>query len=153
MQKFFEVQAMCGHVGKTKYIPISFPIIAANGKAAAARVRAYARVKHHHKKAILNVWEISFERFMEIRRNNDGDPYLHCENIQQQRQIKNIESRICSIPVFDNIRRRRTKEFLEYKQRINHLRDLDQKHQIMEYYLSDLTVDLTSELLNFDDLA
>lgn len=90
---------------------------------------------------------------MEIRRNNDGDPYLHCENIQQQRRIKNIESRICSIPVFDNIRRRRTKEFLEYKQRINHLRDLDQKHQIMEYYLSDLTDDLTSELLNFDDLA
>lgn len=45
MKKYFEVQAMCGHVGKGKYIPISFPVIAINGKEAAEKVRSYPRVK------------------------------------------------------------------------------------------------------------
>ena len=39
MKKYFEVQAMCGHVGKGKYIPISFPVIAINGKEAAEKAR------------------------------------------------------------------------------------------------------------------
>ena len=36
--KFFEVQAMCGHVGKSSYIPIRFAVMAEDAKEAAAKV-------------------------------------------------------------------------------------------------------------------
>ena len=109
MKKYFEVQAMCGHVGKGKYIPISFPVIAINGKEAAEKVRSYPRVKHHYKKAILNVWEISFDSYLKLKMliismhisiattyNNNGKskilnlvfiicPFLSKRNIKEQK--------------------------------------------------------------------
>ena len=139
MKKYFEVQAMCGHVGKGKYIPISFPGIAINGKEAAEKVRSYPRVKHHHKKAILNVCEISFDSYLKLKDANNLDAYLHCNNIQQQRQIDNLGTRIHHMPVSSAKSRRRTKEYMLYKLQLARLRNIAQERKIQEYYSSALT--------------
>lgn len=94
--KYFKVLAKCGHVGRSSYIPIEFAIVAVDGKQAAAIVRAKPRVKHDHKDAILSTEEICFEDFMRLRSQNDADPYLHCKNIQQQRDIQNLADRLVS---------------------------------------------------------
>ena len=78
--RYYKVIAKCGHVGKGKCVLVSFACAAENGKEAAAKVRAYARVKHHHKDAIRNVREIKFEAYIKLRAENDADPYLHCKN-------------------------------------------------------------------------
>ena len=139
MKKYFEVQAMCGHVGKGKYIPISFPVIAINRKEAAEKVRSYPRVKHHYKKAILNVWEISFDSYLKLKDANNLDAYLHCNNIQQQRQIENFESRVHYMPAFNEKKYKRTKEYMMYRQQITRLHNIDQERKIQEYYSSALT--------------
>ena len=92
--KYFEVEAKCGHVGINRCILITFACIARDGKDAAAKVRQYARVKHHHKDAIRDVREISFEEFVKLRCENDADPFLHCKNPQEQRKIPGFEARI-----------------------------------------------------------
>lgn len=72
----FLVTAKCGHVGKDRYLPITFPVAAASAKQAAARVRQYARVKHHHKDAILRVEAVTWKEFQCQQDKNDLDPYL-----------------------------------------------------------------------------
>ncbi len=101
MRKFFEVQVMCGHVGRNNYIPINFAVAAENGKVAAAKARWFPRVKHHHKNAILGVSEITFGDYVSLKKENDSDQYLHCKNIQQQRQIKELNLRFCPMPKSD----------------------------------------------------
>lgn len=85
MKKFFEVQAKCGHVGKDRYFRGTFYVIAQSGKEAAAQVRNFPRVKHHHKDAIIGVTEITESQYelglAEIRNN----PYYICTNVQEQR--------------------------------------------------------------------
>lgn len=135
MEKYFEVQAMCGHVGRNKYVTIGFPVIASNGRAAAEKVRLYSRVKHHNKGAILNVRKITFEDYLLLKRRNYHDPYLCCTNIQQQRQIENFEARICSITTFDDRKLKRTEEYRLYKQKLIRIQDITQKQKIQEYYL------------------
>lgn len=83
--KKYAVTAKCGHVGKGKYIPITFAVNANNSKEAAAKVRLYARVKHDHKDAIISVVEISFEEFKNLRDINSKNPYLFSKNVQEQR--------------------------------------------------------------------
>lgn len=83
--KTYAVTAKCGHVGKGKYIPITFPVKAVSRKEAAASVRQYPRVKHDHKDAILSVEEISLEEYYEIKIKNNQNPYLSAKNIQEQR--------------------------------------------------------------------
>ncbi len=41
MNKFFEVNAKCGHVGKRKCVNISFPVAAENAKEAAKKCREF----------------------------------------------------------------------------------------------------------------
>ena len=43
---------------------------------------------------IKEIKEISFEEFMDLKAQNDADPYLHCKNIQEQNQIVGFEERI-----------------------------------------------------------
>ena len=83
----FEVVCKCGHVGKSHYVKIHFPVLARSGKEAARIARDLPRVKHDHKDAILNVWKIDRNRFYELRENNDNDPYLRCTCIQDQNII------------------------------------------------------------------
>ena len=53
--RYYEVTAKCGHVGKGFYIPITFPVRAKSAAEAASVTRAFPRVKHDHKDAILIV--------------------------------------------------------------------------------------------------
>ena len=92
--KYYMVIAKCGHVGKKNYIPIKFAVMADSGKEAARIAREFPRVKHNHKDAILDVKHISYEEYLEIRKNNDEDPYLHCHSKQEQSQIIDLLDRL-----------------------------------------------------------
>lgn len=83
----YEVRAKCGHVGRGNYIEKTFAIKARSGKEAAAIARQKPRVKHHHKDAIRYVIEIDVDRYREILRQHDEDPYMHCRNIQEQKAL------------------------------------------------------------------
>lgn len=106
--KYFQVEAKCGHVGKNMCILVPFACIARDGKEAAARVRFFPRVKHHHKDAIRNVREISFAEFVKLRSENDADPFLHCKNPQEQRKIPGFNARIIPDAVKLRTRRKRS---------------------------------------------
>lgn len=83
----YEVVCKCGHVGKSHYVKISFPVKAQSGKEAARIARSLPRVKHNHKDAILDVCRIDQNRYVELMERNNQDPYLHCTCIQDQNLI------------------------------------------------------------------
>lgn len=82
--KAFLVTARCGHVGQTRYIPITYPVLAKDGTEAAAQVRDFPRVKHHQKLAILKVEAVAWADYQHQKDINRMDPYLRCRNRQQQ---------------------------------------------------------------------
>lgn len=106
MKKFFKVNAKCGHVGKGSYINIDFAVVASNAKEAAAKTRLFGRVKHHCKDAINFVEEISLEDFTSLVEKLASDPYISCDNIQNQRRIENFYERICSYDYKETIKDR-----------------------------------------------
>ena len=83
--KYYAVTAKCGHVGKGKYIEVTFAIEATSGKEAARIGRMMPRVKHDHPQAIISVEKISFEEFVELANENAENPYLQCKNKQEQK--------------------------------------------------------------------
>lgn len=87
----YEVCAKCGHVGRNYYIEKTFAVRAESGKEAAAKVRQFPRVKHHHKDAIRFVREVDEFRFCEIVNINSADPFFKCSSIQEQREICTLE--------------------------------------------------------------
>lgn len=93
-QKYFEVEAKCGHVGRKSCVWIKFAVAAENGKDAAKRARAFPRVKHHHPDAIKSVTEIDFAAFKVLKAENDADPYLHCKNRREQDLIVDFWDRV-----------------------------------------------------------
>lgn len=98
--KFFKVTCKCGHVGRQNYIPISFPICALSKKEASEKARYFPRVKHNRKFAIFDCKEINSEEFLVLKNEIENDPYLKCKNIQDQREIINLKSRILHDPEF-----------------------------------------------------
>jgi hypothetical protein len=82
--KFYEVKAKCGHVGKGHYYEGIFYVKAASGSEAAAVVRYMPRVKHHHKDAILNVFEVGYAQYSAGRAAMLLDPYYSCHSRQEQ---------------------------------------------------------------------
>ena len=92
--RYFKVVTKCGHVGRYNCIWINFAIVAESKQQAADKVREEGRVKRNHKDFIKEIQEISFEKFMELKAQNDADPYLHCKNIQEQNRIVGFEERI-----------------------------------------------------------
>lgn len=96
--KYYIVTAKCGHVGKGYYIPIDFPVRAESKTEAAKIARNFPRVKHHHKDAILNCREVSFEEYNKIRKKNQSDTYLLCHSSTDQRLFCDIEDRIIKEP-------------------------------------------------------
>lgn len=97
-QRYFAVTCKCGHVRKGFYIPITFPIIAKNRKAAAQIARAKPRVKHHHKYAILRNEEIPYTVYKHLQEENKNDTYLNIKSTHQQKHY------------LDEIKARRVKE-------------------------------------------
>lgn len=93
-KNYYEVIAKCGHVGKKHYVPVKFAVVAEDGKEAAKMVRQFARVKHNHKDAILNVNKIDYERYLEIVEINNNDPYLKCHSRQEQNLLVDLKDRL-----------------------------------------------------------
>ena len=87
MTYYYLVTCKCGHFGPRYYIPICFPIVAENGREAAAIARMIPRCKHHHKDAILSVIKTDYEGYVEQYLINSKDPYLLCHSKHEQNQI------------------------------------------------------------------
>lgn len=85
--EMFEAVCKCGHVGRSHYVIISFPLMARSRKEAAKIARELPRVKHDHKDAVLNVLRIDKERYAELMEMNNYDQYLHCTCVQDQNVI------------------------------------------------------------------
>ena len=85
--EMFEAVCKGGHVGKSHYVVISFPLMAQSKKDAARIARGLPRVKHDYQDAILNVFKIDKKRYFELIEINNHDPYLHCTCIQDQNAI------------------------------------------------------------------
>lgn len=113
--KYFKVTCKCGHVGIKHFVRISFPIIATTGKGAADIARYIPRVKHDHKDAILDCKEISFEQYKELQQINQNDPYLHCENKQEQQMIEDFSERLEIEPRFIKEIKKSRRESVEYR--------------------------------------
>lgn len=86
-KNYYKVKCKCGHVGRSHYIAIDFPVTASSGKEAAEIARRIPRCKHHHKDCVLEVTKISYEEYICIYKDNNEDPYLKCGSIQEQRDI------------------------------------------------------------------
>ena len=89
--KLYKVCAKCGHVGRNKYVEKLFLVKAETAEEAAAKVRWFPRVKHHHKDAIRDVEEISYEEYSELKKLHDEDPYFSCKNVQDQRSYEEVD--------------------------------------------------------------
>lgn len=94
--KYYQVVAMCGHVGKHHYLAISFAVKARNVHQAAQITRQFPRVKHTKKDAIISCKEISFEKYLTLLSNNRSDPFLICHNHRDQMLIPHFEERVLS---------------------------------------------------------
>lgn len=86
----YSVLCKCGHVGRHRYMPIQFPIIAETKKEAAKIARKLPRVKHDHKDAIKEVRQISKSEYENLIRNNNEDPYLKFKSSYQQKPYKDL---------------------------------------------------------------
>lgn len=93
MTKYFAVTCKCGHVGRSNYILITFPVIANDAKEAARVARWFPRCKHHHKDCVRDVKEITFEEYISLYNKNKDDPYIRCTSKSDQRLI-DLSSRI-----------------------------------------------------------
>lgn len=89
--KMYEVSAKCGHVGMNHFTIKTFAVMTETRKEAAAQVRAFPRVKHDQKDAIISVYEIDLDRYREILEINRHDPYFTCTSIQEQRALCRVE--------------------------------------------------------------
>lgn len=117
MKKYFKVNAKCGHVGRRKFINIDFAVVASNAKEAAAKARMFGRVKHHYKDAINSVEEISLDEFVILVETLKNDPYILCDNIQDQRRIEDLYERVNCYDIEDE-KKDRCVEYKIKKQKI-----------------------------------
>lgn len=102
-RRYYAVECKCGHTGSRRtYIPIRFAVVARSKKEAAAIGREIPRCKHHHKDCILNVTELSYEEFIELRKENDNDPFLRCHSIQEQ-CLYDLSDRFVADPHYSEI--------------------------------------------------
>lgn len=91
---YYLVTAMCGHVGKKKYVPINFAVAAANPMEAMELTRRIPRVKHDRRNAILNIQPITYEAYLLQRKANREDPYLQARTEDAIKAIPGIKKRI-----------------------------------------------------------
>ena len=135
-QRYFEVEAKCGHVGRANCVWIRFAVVANDAKDAARKARGIGRVKHDHSDAIGYVKEIDFNSFMILRAENDADPYLHCKNKREQKQISDFENRI--EPDEYNIKRKEKKHTRNsgFKVKKNERAVYEAKKAIYEYFIA-----------------
>lgn len=85
--KYYAATVKMGHVGQGKFIIKTIAIKAESRKEAAYKARWTPRVKHHNKHAVIDVKEIDLEAYLLLNLETSLDPYFHCENIQDQREM------------------------------------------------------------------
>ena len=78
--KYYIVTAACGHVGRGRYVPIDFPIIAETSRDASRICRNIPRVKHGNKNAIIKVREVTSREYRLQQQANNMNPYLQSRN-------------------------------------------------------------------------
>lgn len=86
-EKYYLVEAKCGHVGRNYYIIKTFAIQASSGKKAAKRTRQLPRVKHHVKSAIVSTKQVTKSTYLRQLQLNASDPYFCAENRQEQKRM------------------------------------------------------------------
>lgn len=83
--RYWKVEAKCGHVRKSRYIIKTFYVNAEDGREAADIARWKPRVKHHDKKAISSVKEITHEEYQVGLKSSLNDPFFLCHSKQEQK--------------------------------------------------------------------
>lgn len=73
------------------YMPIDFPVRAESKTEAAKIARNFPRVKHHHKDAIIDCREVSFEEYNTARKKNQADTDLFCHSSSEQKLFCDLE--------------------------------------------------------------
>src|SRR5690554_3450399 len=71
-ENYFLIELKCGHVGRHRYIPITFPVIAKDLKSAVAIARRKGRVKRDHKDVVLSYELVNKERYDEQIKINEN---------------------------------------------------------------------------------
>ena len=123
MMNCYEVKAKCGHVGKSRYLIVAFPIKADNGRDAAQIVRKMGRVKHDHKDAIRSVRKITQEEYDDLVMKNNNDPYLQARNKQEQNET-------CTALDFYTLEEEKEKS-IDKKERKERIKSLLKRRKIM----------------------
>ena len=135
-KRYYSVKAKCGHVGRYNCIWIDFAVVAKSKKEAISKIRKEGRVKRNHNDFIKAVNEITFEEFIALKAQNDTDAYLHCKNIQEQRQIQEFGLRVVADQ--HNLNKLKTKNnkrnSVEYRRKKARLREESLINNIFNFY-------------------
>ena len=116
MDKYYEVAAKCGHVGKHYYYRGVFYVKAEDGEEAAKIVRYTPRVKHDHPDAILEVTKVTEEEYIAGKKRVADEVYFRCKSVQEQGMYwEEIKAHIFPESRFD-------KEEVERKPRVRRFR-------------------------------
>ncbi len=91
--KYYEVLCKGGHVGRSRFMPMTRYVHAESGKAAVRYARYLPMINHDHKDCILAVQEISREEFLDGLQRNAESPYMNALNVQEQRAAGGIYER------------------------------------------------------------
>ena len=86
LMAYFEVVAKCGHVGRHRYYRGVFFVKAEDGKAAAAKVRVFPRVKEEHKDAILECNKIEEAEFLAGLEKFGNEIYFKIKTKKEQKK-------------------------------------------------------------------
>jgi len=90
-KRYFLVCCKCGHVGRSNFIRLVFPVKACDARKAAALGRQRPGVKHDHSDAVLWVREVEKAEFLVAEKNLKNDIYWKSARHNQGLLIDRIE--------------------------------------------------------------
>lgn len=133
------VDAICGHVGRGYGIRKCFPIKANSASEAASICRNKPRVKHDLKFAILNVREVSSERYEYQIKINESDPFFIAKSRRESYLLGMDYDSVFSMEIFFSDYKRKKDPYadgrksvhgISKKKYVNHYKD----HFEEDYY-------------------
>ena len=87
--KYYKVTAKCGHVGNGMICIKNFYVKSKSKKEARNLVRTRPRVKKGMKNCIVDVHRITYEAFIEGKKEWHDDPYFRCRSPEDMLKAKN----------------------------------------------------------------
>jgi len=90
-KRFFLVCCKCGHVGRTNFIRMTFPVRAWEAREAAALGRQRPGVKHDHPDAVLEVREVGKVEFLAAEKELRNDIYWKSARNNQGLLVDRLE--------------------------------------------------------------